>query len=162
MNSAMIEKMLNYLIEKHAFVLGYPIEATDIARVCDYVLTAFNGHTLSIIGMIDTSKHPLKRAVYTQEQLNTIRQDCRQFIYHAYGKRRAIEIEFWYVGEDAVKILEEDSIQDMKANGYQFSASCWALDTSSQKVVSNTYSFMHWLKQRNLTKMINQNRILSN
>jgi hypothetical protein len=159
MNSAMIEKTLNYLIEDHSFVLGYPIEATDIARVCDYVLTAFNGQTLSIIGMIDTCKHPLKRAVYTQEQLNEIRQACRQFILHAYGKRRAIEIEFWYVGNDAVKILEEDSIQDMKANGYQFSASCWAIDTANQKVASNTYSLMHWIKQRNLTKMMNQHHL---
>ncbi len=158
MNVSAIEKTINYLIDHHSFVLGYPNEASLIASICDYVLTSFDGNTLSIIGLIDVDMHPTKRADFSFEELDKLRLECRQFTYHAYGKKLGVNIEFWYLGEDTLPIIQETDISNMKATAYAFNASCWALDSKHSKVRTNDLNVTTWFKARSLSKMLLQHK----
>ncbi len=158
MNVSTIEKTINYLIDHHSFVLGYPNEASLIASICDYVLTSFDGNTLSIVGLIDVDLHPTKRADFSFEELDKLRLACRQFTYHAYGKKLGVNIEFWYIGENTLPIIQEADISKMKSTAFAFNASCWALDSRNNKVKTNDLNVTTWFKARTLSKMLLQHK----
>ncbi|MGD9592804.1 MAG: hypothetical protein AB7V32_09820 [Candidatus Berkiella sp.] len=150
------DSLINYLVDRKSFALGYPLQALTLVQKTDYVLTSCLGNTLKLIAIIDTDRNPNKRALFSMQALKTLKSTLKQFSYDAYSKRQSVSIEVWYVGNHAPSILKEPSVQAMKVTSHQFWLSAWAINLEKNKVLCNSFSLRNILKQRTLTKVLKQ------
>ncbi len=142
------ENLINYLVSKKSFALGYPMQAAKIVQSTDYFLTSCLGSTLKLIAIIDCDRHPEKRAIFSIAEINTLKLALKQFSYDAYGKRLGVSIEIWYVGNNTSSLLKEPTVQSMDVTAHQFWLSAWAFDIKANEVTCNSLSIRNFLRRR--------------
>lgn len=145
--------MINYLIDQKSFAFAYPAQAAKIVQTTDYFLTSCLGATLKLIAIIDTDRHPGKRATFTMDEINALKVALKQFTYDAYGKRLGVSIELWYIGNQAPSILQEPTVQSMNVTSHQFWLSSWAFDICAKDITCNSLSIRNLLRRRILAKV---------
>ncbi len=152
MKASITDNLINFLVNKKSFAIGYPGAAAKIVHATDYLLTSCLGSTLKLIAIIDCDRHPSKRAIFSKDELKDLKVMLKQFAYDAYSKRLGVSIEIWYVGQNASLVLQEPAVQ-INIKEYNFWVSSWAFDVQSKKVTCNGLSIRNFLRKRLLASV---------